>query len=49
MAGAIGISASESQVVEVEGQQAFMTKRWDGFRVHAEDMAQAQGVGTGDK
>lgn len=53
MAGAIGISASEAHVVEVEDQRAFMTKRWDrtedGFRVHAEDMAQAHGVGTGDK
>lgn len=53
MAHAIGISASEAEVVNVEDQRAFMTKRWDrtedGFRVHAEDMAQAHGLGTAEK
>lgn len=53
MARELGIATSEAEVAQVEDQRAFITKRWDrtddGFRVHAEDLAQAHGVGTDAK
>lgn len=49
----LGIATSAAEVIQVEDQRAFITKRWDrtedGFRVHAEDMAQSHGINAKSK
>lgn len=52
MARAVGLSSTRSQIAEFRGQRAFMVERWDrfeGVRLHAEDLAQSLGKEVGEK
>jgi serine/threonine-protein kinase HipA len=58
LARKIGIDAASAQILRVEDQQAFIVQRFDraqqdnsflSRRLHAEDLAQAMGIGPADK
>ncbi|MGB9036542.1 MAG: HipA domain-containing protein [Paeniglutamicibacter sp.] len=58
LARKIGIDAASAQILHVEDQQAFIVERYDrarqdnsflSRRMHAEDLAQALGIGPADK
>lgn len=52
MAQTIGLATTHSDVMDFRGQRAFAVERWDrfeGVRLHAEDLAQSLGRAVGEK